>query len=340
LLASRVDRSPEGTFVPRVVRAALAEAQSQARQRHAKALRDLADVDACLRQAGIAYILVKGPVLTQQIYDEPGQRRFFDLDLIVGATEVDAAERALERLGYHLWGVERYLRFTARNAADLARGAQAMRAALRRVGNQRSLVTAGHRLLPIDLHWHLMPHGRMRAEASALWSETQRTAIGGVEVDVLAPEAALLHLAMHAWCNRPWDFALLHLVDCAWALQRLRVDWRKLLDLARRWGALGDLQRALHAIQAVLGVVPPQDLIGTDAAFPPRSFARLATAEVLVDQHALPEPTGRQRIAQRLGWGLATHTLRSSTSLFLARYAAVLRHRFDGSAKPRFCRFS
>lgn len=202
---------------------------------------------------------MKGPVLTQQIYDSPSQRHFFDLDLVLHESEIDAAQTALEGMGYRLWGGDRYLGFLPPSPDDLARATTAMRSALRRFGHELALVTDDRSLLPLDLHWQLMPRGRIRASAVA-WDNVTMTQVGAVNVHVLDPEATVLHLAMHAWSNRPWRFALLHLCDVAWALHRLDVDPLRLADLADRWGGRRDLERTLYVLENILAVELPPGL--------------------------------------------------------------------------------
>ncbi|MGH7789797.1 MAG: nucleotidyltransferase domain-containing protein [Candidatus Binatia bacterium] len=327
LLADRVAAADLRASLPGAARQQLSEASEQARERNAKGLRDLALVDGCLRRAGIAYLLVKGPVLTQQVYDSPAQRHYFDLDLVVREADVDAAQTALEGLGYRLWGGDRYLGFAPANADDLARATRCMRTALKRFSHELSLVTDDKSLLPIDVHWHLMPPGRIRVPAAQLWANATAASVGGVDVQILSPEATLLHLAMHAWSNRPWSFALLHLCDVAWALHRVPFDPQRLAALADHWGSRDDLDRALYAVEHTLGIPLPAGLRITRSASPRwRRFERMATAENLLEHCTTAAPQRWARLQQELDWGLAIGSLRSTATLLLAKYTALLRY--------------
>jgi hypothetical protein len=325
LLASRVEIAAPAVPIRDELREHLRSAGERARANHDKALLDFALVDARFKSADISYVLVKGPVLTQ-IYDSPAQRSFFDLDLVVGEADVDAAQAALETMGYRLWGGERYLGFTPVDAGDLERATRAMRASLKRFAHELAFVTDGYRLIPIDLHWHLMPRGRIRSvAASELQRNITRFRIGDISTHTLVPEATLLLLAMHAWTNRPWNFALLHLCDVAWALHRLPLQPQRLDDLAERWGARGDLARSFYAVEHVLGVTVPAPLRNV-AGVPSARFRRTATPENLVDQHACQAPTGWKRRQRELDWGLAMGSLPSTALLLLGKYLAVLRY--------------
>lgn len=328
LFADRVATLLAENDVPAHVRERLSATSERAAARNAKAMEDLEQVDRCLASAGISYLLVKGPVLAQRVYDRPAQRHFFDLDLVVRESEIDAAQAALEELGYRLWGGDRYFGFVPAGAARLARATSVMRASLRRFGHELALVTDGHRRMPIDLHWHLLPPGRIHPAACRhLWEGTTTTALGRLVVPVLPPEATVLHLAMHAWSNRPWGFALLHLCDVAWALQRLSVDPRRLLDLADRWGGRADLTRSLYAVEHTLRVTLPPGLQAYgDARAVSARFRRLATAESLIDRCTVPAPDRWTRLRQEIDWGLAIGSLRSTGILLGARYRALLRY--------------
>ena len=326
LLASRVATCAQ-VHVPDAIGQQLREEAARALERSEKGLQDLAVVDRCLAGAGIAYVLVKGPVLTR-IYDSPAQRHFFDLDLVVGETDVDAAQAALERLGYRLWGGDRYLGVAPASADDLARATRAMRAALKRFGHELAFVTDDRSLLPIDLHWQLMPPRRMRVPGARLWDDVTTMELGGVTVQVLDPEATLLHLAMHAWSNRPWGFTLLHLCDAAWALRRLPIDPDRLARLADRWGCRDDLSRALYAVEHVLAVTPPPQLrVAGGALRRARRFRRMVTPENLLEHYARPLPQGWARLKQDVDWGLTMGTLSSTAAWFLGQYTARLRYR-------------
>jgi hypothetical protein len=329
LLASRVEAAAAETHLPAHARAQLSAARRNAVARHQQGLSDLAQVDRCLSGARIPYLLLKGPALTQQVYDHAGQRHFFDLDLLTRPADVDAAQAALEGLGYRLWGGKRYLGFAPANADELACAMEATRASLKRFGHELSLITDDRSRVPIDLHWHLMPRRRITAaSASTLWEHTTTLSVDGLTVRVLDTEATLLHLAMHAWSNRPWGFALLHLCDFAWALHRMPVDAGRLSKLAARWGGRADLDRALYATEHVLGLSLPADIDRKRAAKSPSArFRRMATAEHLLEHCTRPAKLRRLRWQQELDWGLAMDSLSSTAVLLVAKYTAVARYR-------------
>src|SRR6266576_6247419 len=61
---------------------------------------ELARIAAGFEWAGLPLLAFKGPVLSQQLYGDPGLRSFSDLDVIVAPRDADAAEALLRGLGY------------------------------------------------------------------------------------------------------------------------------------------------------------------------------------------------------------------------------------------------
>ncbi|MEM6475062.1 MAG: nucleotidyltransferase family protein [Pseudomonadota bacterium] len=62
-------------------------------------------IDA-LAKAGINAIILKGPLLSQQIYGNPALRNSIDIDLLVDWDDFRAAQRCLQQSGYELYSAE------------------------------------------------------------------------------------------------------------------------------------------------------------------------------------------------------------------------------------------
>jgi hypothetical protein len=63
---------------------------------------ELTRVATALREDGLAPVLLKGGALLLTVYDDPGERPFGDLDLLVRPDELEAAAAVMRRLGYRL----------------------------------------------------------------------------------------------------------------------------------------------------------------------------------------------------------------------------------------------
>src|SRR5687768_2648089 len=58
------------------------------------------DVVAILARAGLRAILLKGPALARWLYEDPAERRYNDIDLLVEAATFELAENALAAAGF------------------------------------------------------------------------------------------------------------------------------------------------------------------------------------------------------------------------------------------------
>jgi hypothetical protein len=134
-----------------------------------------------LGAAGVDYVVVKGPVLSELAYPRPDLRPYGDLDVLVSRSALRPAVEALLAAGAVL--VDRNW--------PLASAQQRAELSLR--------TPTGFAL---DLHWHLINHPAERARfrlnpAEMLERRVNRT-LGGVVVPCLDDEDQLLHLALHA----------------------------------------------------------------------------------------------------------------------------------------------
>ena len=75
-------------------------AAAEARLRHAWTRAALVEASAALHQAAVRHAVLKGPLLAELLYADPGQRSSLDLDLLVAPADLDAALAALIELGY------------------------------------------------------------------------------------------------------------------------------------------------------------------------------------------------------------------------------------------------
>lgn len=65
-------------------------------------LQALAEVNAAFARAGIRMITMKGPLLSMELYGDPGMRTSKDLDLMVSPEDLGRAGEILKELGYEL----------------------------------------------------------------------------------------------------------------------------------------------------------------------------------------------------------------------------------------------
>lgn len=161
-----------------------------------KKLKAFLEVTDALREAGIAFIPLKGFVLSQKLYGDPSFRFTGDADLLLEPCDIEKAILLFQDLGYKPalfpWPAE------PGNAQKLMR-----------LRNQFALENPNSGL-DVELHWRLLyypvlPHGEM----SRIVSQNLDTiTLHGRSFQVLNRELDLLflliHGGMHGWRRLKW----------------------------------------------------------------------------------------------------------------------------------------
>lgn len=91
---------PEAEKYPSL--AALAREQNRYAAGNMRRLQALAEVNAAFAREGIRMLSMKGPLLSMELYGDPGMRTSKDLDLMVSPEDLSRAGEVLEGLGYEL----------------------------------------------------------------------------------------------------------------------------------------------------------------------------------------------------------------------------------------------
>jgi hypothetical protein len=150
---------------------------------HLRTLEDVALLEAVLREAGVPWLVLKGPVLGELYYEPPDVRPYSDLDVLVGAGAFGDAVAALEAAGCRV----------AQEWPEMAGGPP---------GEMQLALPSGRAL---DLHWHLVNSPRVRrrfAVATApLFERARPVTVGRTRVMTLGPADTLAHLLLHGWLS-------------------------------------------------------------------------------------------------------------------------------------------
>ncbi len=134
-----------------------------------------------LAAAGIPFLAFKGPILASQIYGDLGLRFFWDLDVLVAPGDLGRATALIEERG-----LRQPVALSPRESRFLSRYHWAL--AFEHPGGE----------LEVDLHWRLFPPNfAMALRKRDMWSRAVRCTIAGQSLPTLAPEDALLYLAVH-----------------------------------------------------------------------------------------------------------------------------------------------
>lgn len=202
------------------------------------ALDELETLLAVFRAQSIPVIVLKGAALALALYDDPGQRRLGDVDLLVRPGDVQAVGAMLEAQGF----------------APLTEMQPDFGTAYR---NERTFLRRTPPALQIDLHWHLSARDcfRRRLPMDWFWEHAVPLHVGKQQALMLNPEAMLLHLCMHAsqHGNRSerWSY------DIALLLERWPLNWDEVLAVARQSGLALALQITLASVEELWRVKPP-----------------------------------------------------------------------------------
>jgi hypothetical protein len=178
-----------------------------------------------LGRGGLRSILLKGPALARWLYDDPSERRYNDIDLLVEAARFRDAERALAAAGFRF--------------ADHGEHAHAW---IRNDGAS------------VDLHYTF---SGVRASPDLVWDalvqRTEPLAVSGGTIETLdAPGRALivaLHAAHHGIrADKPYR-------DLLRAVERVEPrTWKEALELAERLDALPSFAAGLRLAPEGAGV--------------------------------------------------------------------------------------
>jgi glycosyltransferase involved in cell wall biosynthesis len=189
----------------------------------------LAEVALALQSDGIRPLLVRGPAVARWLYNDPRERPYGDVDLIVAPELFDAAGATLARLGF----------------VDTSEGLREDE----RHPNESHWFRAQPIPVTVDLHHSLALIAVDAEEAWRLLIEgARKLRIAGVDIDVPADPAHLVVLALHAAHHgvehrKP-------LGDLRRAIERVDHDsWRDAAALAAALGVRGAMREGLELVE-------------------------------------------------------------------------------------------
>jgi hypothetical protein len=227
--------------------------------------------------ADIPVLTLKGPALSQQLYDDPGVRSSIDLDLLVPPEALEAAASVLQQQGYRIESPMAWL-----GARGLA-------------GRMSEVTFRGNDGVGVDLHWSSAPGDfPCQIPDEHLWSSVAFVSIAGRSVPVLAPECLLVYLCihgtMHCWTKLRWlcDVAMLLTGDRA-------MNWEQVQQLAIDSRARHAVHLGFHLAHTLLKAPLPASILA--AVREDRRAARAATdvARYLTSEMPRPQPSGVAR---------------------------------------------
>ena len=153
--------------------------------RNARFHAELTRVATALRGDGLAPVLLKGGALLLTVYDDPAERPFGDMDLLVRLDELDAAAAVMRRLDYRLDEAYQPESFYRAHHYHLI------------------FRHAARPWLCFEIHWDLsLPAMDVAFDADGLRRRATLARRDDLEILVPSPGDALLLLALHAGLSR------------------------------------------------------------------------------------------------------------------------------------------
>jgi hypothetical protein len=196
-----------------------------------------------LEGQGIPTLALKGPVLAQQLYDQPFRREFTDLDILVPKEAVGQVIALLSADGFEAqFGLSsvQLTRFQ-KNWCEMALYYRA-----------RNIV--------VEIHWRLFSPGySFSPAAETAWEATGEVFIAQRSITTLSVENQLLfaclHQAKHNWSRLGWIMDLAALVK-----QSTHMNWKEVPNRAGHFGTARMIRVSLELMQNLFGVPLPSPI--------------------------------------------------------------------------------
>jgi hypothetical protein len=202
-----------------------------------------------LKGQGIRALAFKGPVLAQQLYDQPFRREFGDLDILV---PTEAVGRVIALLGAD--GFEAQFGLTPGQLTRFQKNWCEMG-----LYNRARNTT-------VEIHWRLFPPDySFSPAAETAWAPTGKVFIAQRPITTLSIENQLLfaclHQAKHNWSRLGWVMDLAALVK-----QSPHMNWKEVQHRAGRFGTARMIRVSLQLIQNLFSVSLPSAIAEWAAA--------------------------------------------------------------------------
>lgn len=174
--AVALEDSPLRSHIDQATLAERERSREIRRERQAKLITQLKEIDDLLRSRNLDYRLLKGPFLAERFYGGSDNRQFGDLDILIHSERLPEADELLASCGFQR---RTSAPLSDRLATRFAHGFDYQRGPYR-----------------IDLHWAPATHPSYRIHQARLWESAPPLVIADRNIPVLSDESALLFLAV------------------------------------------------------------------------------------------------------------------------------------------------
>jgi hypothetical protein len=235
-------------------------------------LRQLTEIEGIFRKADIPFIVLKGQVWAEPIYNSPVLRHIGDLDLLVKPAYKDDALKKLLNLGYHPQPIGKSLE------DDLNLRGEVMLIFKEDFTSLKSSV---------ELHWELLPAPRfmkhMRIPVEDMFASSHEFTYRNLSLLLPQPEMRFAFNVIHGVCQHQFK-RFLPLLDLAHLIDKYDgFDYQLLMEIFRKWKVVHSLYFALKYLELFdykkEALVEIRKKIEGKAPFQIKSLASVISAE-------------------------------------------------------------
>jgi len=242
-------------------------------QRNVILLRQAAGIIKLLNSHGVNALVLKGAALVEIAYEDLGQRKIGDLDLLI---DFDDAQRAVEILSSHNMVTS--------------------------VCTNRAIFTEHHHLpvmyakngLAIELHWSIFPVCMIKEAdgkeiTKKIMAEARSFKLNGIEAKTLSIEHMIIHLCVHAAGQHLCNEGIMKFYDISQllAISGDHIDWCKLYEDSEEFGVIKAVILGLIVSERLLHCCIPKEFKQRAKAYEPsEDIIEWACEKVL--SHRLP----------------------------------------------------
>ncbi len=191
-------------------------------------------------RAGLPVMMLKGGLLTKEIYRNIALRPMCDIDLLIKKEDFKAANEILIRLGFrhepHICPKERFEQFQGFHYYKADN-------------------------LGIDLHWNFEDHYNFFSfQIGEIWQRSRKIKIAGIGVQALSPEDIMLHLCYHTMFAHTSHVGLRAFIDLAQTIRHYKdsINWGNLAAYAVNYKLSFIVYAGLFLTQGIMPRIIPE----------------------------------------------------------------------------------
>ena len=243
LLYSFLARKTGTLSLPLLLKEKLNRAYLTTAAQNTLALHNAVILLTAFQKAGIPASGLKGVYLLEHAYPDIAARSMNDIDLLVRKPDLPGCLEVMRELGYHT--------VTYFSLADENIDTKHV-PPMKKAGGPA-----------VELHWTLLEEDEpFTVDADAIWKRMVPATIANVDALALSLEDLILHLCLHLTYQHYLNLGLRGLMDIALVIHKFRpeIDWQKLVEIARSWGAERVAALTLQLVETQLNVPIPDDV--------------------------------------------------------------------------------